>query len=172
MRNAASSRQGSRQQLMRALERSVRITSAQSNLFSQAVADRLGINGSDLECLDLIALKGPVTAGELARETGLTSGAITGLIDRLEKAGYARRMRDAEDRRRVLVEPRMDRIERRIAPLYASLAGAMAALWSGYDDRQLEFLVAFIDRSGAVMREEIGKLRSAPKRAQVASLSP
>src|ERR1043165_7694421 len=87
-----------RQRLLQRLEHGARITSAQSILFSQAVADRLKLNSSDLECLDIVMLRGPVTAGELAQATGLTTGAITGLIDRLERAGYVRRARDAEDR--------------------------------------------------------------------------
>src|SRR5688572_11982445 len=73
-------------------------------LFHAAVADRLGLSVTDVKCYSLIRQAGTLTAGELADQTGLTTGAITGVIDRLEKAGLARRARDAGDRRRVIIE--------------------------------------------------------------------
>jgi DNA-binding MarR family transcriptional regulator len=152
-----------RHTLLQQLEHAVRVTSAQGTLFSHAMTERLGINSSDLECLDIVMVRGPVTAGELAQATGLTTGAITGLIDRLEKAGYVRRVRDAKDRRRVIVQPRVDRIERRIVPLYRSLSQAMTALWQRYDGRDLALLIDFAERSGAVMRQEVAKLRETAK---------
>jgi DNA-binding MarR family transcriptional regulator len=127
-------------------------------LFSQAVAERVGINSSDLECLDIIVLRGTVTAGELAAATGLTTGAITGLIDRLEKAGFARRERDTEDRRRVLVRA-LPEVERRIAPLYASLQRAMMALWSRYSAQELALIVDFLASSYPICCEETARLR-------------
>ena len=72
--------------------------------YDQAVADAIGINRTDMRCLDVIQREGPVPAGRLADETGLTTGAITTVLDRLERAGFARRTRDPADRRRVLVE--------------------------------------------------------------------
>ena len=91
-------------------------------LFSQTGAERVGINSSDLECLDITILRGTMSAGELVAATGLTTGAITDVIDRLEQAGFARRGRDVGDRRPVLVRA-LPEVERRIAPLYA-LGGA------------------------------------------------
>jgi DNA-binding MarR family transcriptional regulator len=73
--------------------------------FDQAVADALGIGRTEMRCLDFLDRMGPGTAGQLAEETGLTTGAITAVIDRLERAGLARRRADPGDRRRVLVEP-------------------------------------------------------------------
>jgi len=70
----------------------------------QAVAEAIGLNRTDMRCLDVIQREGPVPAGRLADETGLTTGAITTVLDRLERAGFARRTRDPADRRRVLVE--------------------------------------------------------------------
>ena len=86
-------------------------------LFHQAIADRLGMNVTDHKCAGILARSGPITAGELARRTGLTTGAITGVIDRLEQAGFARRARDPGDRRRVIIEPdpETDRAENRPA---------------------------------------------------------
>jgi DNA-binding MarR family transcriptional regulator len=72
--------------------------------FDQAIADRLGMNRTDMRCIDLIDQAGGMTAGELARAGGLPSGAVTAVIDRLEKAGMAKRVADHKDRRRVRIE--------------------------------------------------------------------
>jgi DNA-binding MarR family transcriptional regulator len=72
--------------------------------FHDAVAAYLGVNRTDLRCLDILDLTGRRTAGELAAEMGMSTGAVTALLDRVEKAGYVRRVRDPGDRRRVLVE--------------------------------------------------------------------
>ena len=117
-----------REELLARLNYEFRQLSAATVLFHQAVADRLGMNITDHKCADILALAGPLTAGELARRTGLTTGAITGVIDRLERAGCARRVRDPSDRRRVIVEPIRKRIEERIAPLFESMARATAEL--------------------------------------------
>src|SRR4030081_3058399 len=103
----------SRHELIAALNRALRDASGQGVLYSQTVAERLGINSTDLECLDCVVLRGPLTAGELAEATGLTTGAITGVIDRLERAGFARRESDGNDRRKVLVRA-LPAVERRI----------------------------------------------------------
>ena len=93
------SRAKARAALLQDLEEAMRRTSAQGVLFGQTVADVAGISGSDLDCMDFLNLEGRVTAGRLAELTGLTTGAITGMIDRLEKAGLVRRERDEADRR-------------------------------------------------------------------------
>src|SRR6185369_16036553 len=99
----AVSRPKARAALMQELEHAARRSSAQGVVFSQAVANSVGISSSDLECLDFLNLEGRVTAGRLAEVTGLTTGAITGVVDRLEKAGLVRRERDADDRRKVFI---------------------------------------------------------------------
>src|SRR5262244_1335788 len=88
---------------MQELEHAMRRASGIGAIFSQAVADYAGISNSDLECLDFLNLEGRVTAGRLAEVTRLTTGAITGVIDRLEKAGFVRRERDESDRRKVFI---------------------------------------------------------------------
>src|SRR3569832_1398193 len=88
---------------MQELEHAMRRASGIGAIFSQAVADYAGISSSDLECLDFLNLEGRATAGRLAEVTGLTTGAITGVVDRLEKAGYVRRERDDHDRRKVFI---------------------------------------------------------------------
>ncbi len=156
---------GRREEQLLALETALRRSSAQGVLFSQAVAERLGIASSDLECLDILILRGVATAGELADATGLTTGAITGVVDRLEAAGFARRARDPRDRRKVLVRP-LPAVWRRIAPLYESLQRAMVALWSEYSDADLALLADFTTRSHEVMVHETARLRAlAPPRS-------
>ena len=93
-----------KRQLFDALIYEVRRSQNATDRFDQAVADAIGINRTDLRCLDVIQREWPVAAGRLAEQTGLTTGAITTVLDRLERAGYARRVRDPSDRRRVLVE--------------------------------------------------------------------
>src|SRR5690242_18094324 len=94
-----------RTQLTQELLIQFRYVSANSVMFSQAVADQVGLHPTDTECLDFLLLNGPSTAGQLAVYTGLTTGAVTAMIDRLTKAGYVRREHDEKDRRRVNVIP-------------------------------------------------------------------
>ena len=108
-------------ELVALLMQEMRETSTVTILFHQAIADRLGMNVTDHKCAGILARSGPITAGELARLTGLTTGAITGVVDRLERAGFVRRARDSSDRRRVIIEPDAKQIEQRIVPLFDSM---------------------------------------------------
>ena len=141
--------------LMLALRRS----SAAGVLHGQAIARRVGINSTDLECLDLILMSGPSTAGELARHTGLTSGAVTGLIDRLERLGLVERTADPADRRKVRVRVREDRIAP-IAALCAPLEKAMQTLLAGYSREELKILIDFAERGGEFMLARVAELNS------------
>src|SRR5690606_41380764 len=97
-------------------------------LFHAAVADRLGLGPTDMKCYSILRQEGPLTAGELAERTALTTGAITGVIDRLERANLIRRARDPHDRRRVVLELLHDpERERAIAALYAPTGRALGA---------------------------------------------
>jgi DNA-binding MarR family transcriptional regulator len=154
-----SSGRGKRAALLEALLRELRDFSDQDVLFSQALAERLGINLTDFKCLSILERNGAVTAGKLAELTGLTSGAITGLIDRLEKAGWARRVRDPNDRRHVIIEAVAER-KGDFEALFSTSGRAMAELMEGYSEEQLGFLLDFLTRSAALMREETGKLRA------------
>src|SRR5437763_16878943 len=93
-----------KQQLVDELVSAFRTSGNQDNAFDNLAAERLGINRTDLLCLNAIENSGGLTAGQIAAHTGLTTGAVTGVVDRLERAGYARRARDPHDRRRVAVE--------------------------------------------------------------------
>jgi DNA-binding MarR family transcriptional regulator len=159
-----STGQISRNELIAALNRAMRDASGQGVLYSQVVAERLGINSTDLECLDFVVMRGPLTAGELADATGLTSGAITGVIDRLERAGFAQRERDKNDRRKVRVRA-LPAVERRIFPLFQPMERAALSALSSYKDGELAFLLNFLTRVGEAAAAAMTELQAQPKAA-------
>jgi DNA-binding MarR family transcriptional regulator len=116
-------------------------------LFNQAVADRLGMHPTDVQCLNLLTLEArPRTAGEIAELTGLTSGAATRLLDRLERAGYVRRARDTQDRRRVLVHL-VDEKVAEFGRLWAELSEGWDAIFDGYTEDELALLARHMRRT-------------------------
>jgi DNA-binding MarR family transcriptional regulator len=134
--------------------------SALSVLLSQAVADHVGLNPTDVEALDILRRDGPLSAGRLAEVTGLsTGGAITKLIDRLERVGYVRREPDPADRRRVLVRALVERAEHELGPLYAGLEEAMRALLAGYSDEEIEVILDFSARTNRIIAAQIAQVR-------------
>lgn len=151
---------GGRKELLIALDRRAREFNAQVMMFGQAVAGRLGIYATDLQCLNVLVQRGPITAGRLAEITGLTVGAITGVVDRLEKAGYARRERDTKDRRRVIIHPVSKRDERELAPLFGDVRQASAELYSGYTDEELALILDFFEKAVPTLRDQTIKLRA------------
>jgi len=131
--------------------------------FFRAAAARLGMTVTDLQVMDILESTGPATAGQLADLTGLTTGAITGMLNRLEQAGRVRRERDPNDGRRVIVRLERGTDERHtIGPLFDSLGNAWDELASDYDDAQIAFLLEFLRRSNAMSRKEIIRLQEAP----------
>ena len=144
----------SRADLLEALDRVLRQASAQSVLISDTIAGRVGLNSTDLECLDLLFMAGPATAGRLAAHTGLTTGAMTAVLDRLERARFVRRRRDSADRRRVLVEV-LPRALDLLQPFYAPLAAAMARLHARYSDRELALIVGYFSRAFEITTEHV-----------------
>lgn len=136
----------------------VRRMGAQSVIVSQTVAARFGLNTTDLEGLDLIQLRGQVSAGQLATATGLTSGAVTALIDRLERAGYVERVDDPADRRRVLVRIREGAIVE-IAKVYEPMQKRMFELWSQYGADELTVIENFLTRSLELSVDCVADLR-------------
>jgi DNA-binding MarR family transcriptional regulator len=141
------------ERLMLALRRS----SAAGVLHSQAVAKRIGINSSDLECLDLILMGGPATAGEIGRRTGLTSGAVTGLIDRLQRLGLVRRAADPADRRKVLVEAVPEGVEK-IGGFFTPMAERMEALLARYSEEELALIAAFTEEASTLALQRVAEL--------------
>jgi DNA-binding MarR family transcriptional regulator len=127
--------------------------------FTQAAAERLGLNAPDLGYLTAIVQEEPLTAGRLAELTGLTTGAITGVIDRLERDGFVRREPDPADRRRVIIRTVPERM-RESGEVFASSQRAWADLSARYRDDELAFIIDFMRRSTAVLKEETAKLRA------------
>jgi DNA-binding MarR family transcriptional regulator len=127
-------------------------------MFHTAVAERLGLNITDHKCLDYILRGNGVTAGDIARATGLTSGAITGVIDRLERAGFAKRQTDPHDRRKVVVVPLPNRLPE-MGKLFDSLGSNMSKMMSRYSAKDAELIIDFMQRAGTVMHEENLRLR-------------
>ena len=155
-----SSKTKKRQQLEAALNAAMRDASGQGVLYSQAVAGRLGMNSTDLECLDYI-LRGPVTPGRLAELTGLTTGAITGVIDRLERIGLARRESDPDDRRKTVVRA-LPAVLERIAPLFEPMERAAMAVLSKYRDDELALILNFLTRARDAGLTAMSELRALP----------
>jgi len=147
-----------RGELVAAVLRAVRKESGQAVLFSQAVAERVGLAGTDIECLEVLQNEGRTTVGRLAELTGLTTGSATRMVDRLEQAGYVKRVGDPADRRRVLVEP-VAGLGAKFGALHASIASAQVEVIERYSDDQLRLLVDFLDRSSEVARSETAKMR-------------
>jgi DNA-binding transcriptional ArsR family regulator len=127
-------------------------------LFHEAVADRLGLSAADHRALGLISRSGAVTAGELAQLTGLSPGAVTGLVDRLESAGHVRRERDPADRRRVVVVPDGGGDRPDLSGVFAELSAAMGAFAGDYDEHQARAIRDYLRKTVDVLREQTRKL--------------
>lgn len=118
---------------------------------NSAAAESVGFNATDLSALCLLLLHGPSPAGRLADLTGLTTGAVTGVVDRLEKAGFVRREPDPADRRRVIVVPDAARVERDLFPLFSSLQPpATHEFYDRYNMAELAVISDFLGRLSSV----------------------
>ena len=154
----ALSRPKARAALMEELEHAVRKSSALGVIFGQTVANRVGVSSSDLECLDFLNIEGRVTAGRLAELTGLTTGAITGVVDRMEKAGLVRRERDESDRRKVFIAIVPEALAK-IGRFYEPLQRAVTRDWEAYTDAELKLLLRFMTQGYNTMLGVIDDLR-------------
>ena len=114
-------------------------------LFNHVVAQREGLGPSDGQFLTLLQVRGPMTAGELSARTGLTTGSTTGVIDRLERAGLAHRVRDRQDRRRVIVTPDEDVIRQRVMPHYAGQAEHLDRVLERRTREEMQAIAAFFE---------------------------
>jgi DNA-binding MarR family transcriptional regulator len=135
--------------------------STETIMFHQVVADELGLYITDHKCLDLLHRFGAMPAGRLAELTSLTTGAITGMIDRLEKAGYVKRAIDPKDRRKTIVEPiRNKKLEKQIEMIFTPLHERMHKFLSSYSDSELSFLLDAMTQLIEQTREESKRLQS------------
>jgi DNA-binding MarR family transcriptional regulator len=148
-----------KKELIEELIREFRVSGNQDDAFDSLAAERLGVSETDLRCLNIIENSGGLSAGELATQAGLTAGAVTGVIDRLARAGYARRVPDPADRRRVRVE---------VTPAFYRSAGRiwgpMAADWHStlskrFTIDELERITAFLRATNEVGRRHMDRLR-------------
>src|ERR671931_2903459 len=137
-----------REETIQAIVEKFREMSIETIMFHEAVADVLGLHITDHKCLDLIHRFGAMPAGRLGELTGLTTGTVTGIIDRLEEAGYVRRTNDPKDRRRTIVEPiRNRKLERKLEMIFTPFHEKMYKLFSSYSDSELDFLLDVVTKS-------------------------
>lgn len=122
-------------------------------LLQQAVADRLGLNLSDFKCLTALGGMDAATAGDVATHTGLTTGAVTRMIDRLERGGWVRREHDAHDRRKVIVRLVPEKMAQ-ISPLFNGMSAAWAQALADYDDDQIAMMLDLFRRMRTVARQQ------------------
>ena len=128
-------------------------------VLGQMAAERIGINVTDLNCLNIVALTGPMTAGDLARATGLTTASITGVLDRLEESGIVRRERDPKDRRRVIVNLNAGPGLAEIGPTFGPLVMAWRETAASYTDSELGLLLEFQRKLQDIMLAQLTRLR-------------
>jgi DNA-binding MarR family transcriptional regulator len=149
----------SKSDLVEELVREFRLSGNQDTAFDKLAAERLGVNETDLHCLNVIENSGGLSAGDLAVQSGLSTGAVTGVIDRLERAGYARRAPDPTDRRRVRVE---------VTPSFYNQAeriwGPVAADWQStlakrFTTEELELITNFLRTTSQLGRRHLERLR-------------
>jgi DNA-binding MarR family transcriptional regulator len=143
--------------------RSLRRVNLQGSFFGQTVAIRFGLSESDVEALELLIDTGAATAGRLSELMGLSTGAVTRVIDRLEQAGYVRRVPDATDRRRVVVELVPEKMEAMEATM-ARYGDKSADEMKRYSEAELAVINDFLTRMADVTRDEANALREAPDR--------
>lgn len=129
-------------------------------LHTNAVANRIGLSATEFEAMDIITRYQPMTAGKLADYCGLTTGAITGLVDRLERADFVKRERDSEDRRRVYIKP-IEIAERnqKVRELYTPIAEALRTLIAQYTPEQTQLLIDLHKQLNEATEKAISELR-------------
>jgi DNA-binding MarR family transcriptional regulator len=156
----------SHSQLLDSLEEQSRELSTRTVIFHHLIGERLGLNPTDHKCLDVIIRNGtPMTASQLAEETGLSTGAITGVVDRLEKAGYVRRKRDKDDRRLVFINPLLDKAMVKLTPIFDPIKQASKSLYSKYSDEQLTLILDFITNCNKMTQQISTNMKMQNKQA-------
>lgn len=155
-----------KQRLAQDILSTLRAIDGEMDRFDELAAARLNINATDFRCLDVLSRGSPMTAGEIAREAGLTTGAVTALLDRLESSGYVARSRDSQDRRRVIVAPTKRAIEK-VWPIFAGVVSRSTALLQRFSEAELQSIKRFLEENHNIVRAEIERLSTTtrtPKR--------
>ncbi len=137
-----------------------RVSSTQAVLRSQVIAEKLKINPIDLETLEILLREGKITAGKLADFTGLTTGAVTGLVDRLVKAGYAKRQADPADRRKILIELNEEKIYKEVMPLYSFIANSVDKLLDKYSEKELQLIIDFYKKANVLSQQDLEMIKN------------
>jgi DNA-binding MarR family transcriptional regulator len=148
----------SKKELIQELIAAIRASQTATDAFDHAVADYVGLDRAAYRCLDILDQEGPMTAGRLAERARLSPGAMTALLDRLEKRGFARRTRDTKDRRRVLVEVTPE-LRQMAAQLYGT-PDEGADVLAAYTNEQLELLISFLRCNVAYQEERMRRLET------------
>lgn len=148
-----SSYNGLNGDLLNSLTQSLKRYGMRSILFQQNMAQKIGVAHTDLKTAEILIETGPVTAGELAKMTGLSTGSVTALIDRLEKSGYVKRERDHIDGRRVKIVPIKERQEQ-IEAHYQALSVATKELCTSYNESELTVILRFVEDINRIMEKE------------------
>ncbi|WP_207389233.1 MarR family winged helix-turn-helix transcriptional regulator [Marinobacter halodurans] len=149
----------SREDLLARLAKVGREHSDATVLFHATVARLLGLNATDYKTLGALDREGPMTAGDIAKHTGLATASVTNLVDRLEKKGYVRRISDPADRRRVVVAPAAEAVDR-AERLLGSTRQSLTRLYEDYSESELAVIADFLSRNAERLRTETGKLGS------------
>ncbi|HEX5369082.1 MAG TPA: MarR family transcriptional regulator [Dehalococcoidia bacterium] len=138
--------------------REMRLLSTFDALFSHAAAEHVRMHPTDIETIDLLNVLGPMTAGQLSQLTGLSSGATTRLIDRVESAGLVRRRPDEHDRRRVIIEPVYENLTA-VGEAYGPMAASLGRQWQHFSDGELSVILRFLHETTSVLVTENARLR-------------
>ena len=150
----------SKKELIEELSQSMQRSGTLTTLHTNAVAQKVGISATEFESMDIISHHQPMSAGHLAQCCGLTTGAITGIVDRLERAGLVRRVRDPRDRRRVLLQPIEDeKKKQRVRELYRPMAQAFNEIMQELTPEQIQFLVGIHEKMNDRVEKIITDLR-------------
>lgn len=154
----ASSENEQQRERLYEVAREMRLMSTFEALLSHAAAEQVGMHPTDIETIDLLNVLGPMTAGQLSQLTGLSSGATTRLIDRVESAGLVRRRPDEHDRRRVIIEPVYERLTQ-VGEAFGPMAASLSRLWARFSDAELAVILRFLRESNAVLISENARMR-------------
>jgi DNA-binding MarR family transcriptional regulator len=161
---------GKRQELISQAALATRLHQNAYDRFEDAASEYFGVNRTAMRCMDVLERAGQLTAGEIARQTGLTSGAVTALLDRLERAGWVRRLRDDTDRRRILVEL-TDKARQGAAEVYGPFVNVQSE-FDKYSDAELRFITRYIERGSELLLEHAARIEEMRRRRDSPDTGP